>query len=279
MKISFFLQLFLVLFFLDNNYLQAAEIQAVTQQASIQPQNIYSGLVGGTLQSLIQQVLILGIFIVGIGHVTHGIKKAQYFSSSLFRKRLLLVCVVILFVTFMKLTYSVEWGLSFESMIQQARAIFEDAERHRAALMVVLLTPIDLTTIVLLAGMFLVLAVDESSDDKISGSGVTIHRELRNLYLLTGSTHFVMVIWWIFFNMLTDGGILKNLGDIMYHIIFVFLHAAGYTVLKKNTDGKNKISGWIGSENFHICFYSVITLSVYVSRLWIYVFRYTQPIK
>lgn len=276
MNIFFFLQLFLVLFFLDSNYLQAAEIQAVTQQPSIQPQNIYSGLVGGTLQALIQQVLILGIFIVGIGHVTHGIKKAQYFSTPLFRQRLILVCVVILFVTFMKLTYSVEWGLSFESMIQQARATFEDAERHRAALMVVLLIPIDLTTIVLLAGMFLVLAVDESSDDKSSESGITIHRELRNLYLLTGSTHFAMILWWIFFNILTDG-IFNNLGDILYHVIFVSLHATGYTVLKKNTDSKNRISGWMSNGNLHVCFYSVITLSVYVSRLWMYVFRYTQP--
>ncbi|MCI5115810.1 MAG: hypothetical protein D3921_07865 [Candidatus Electrothrix sp. AW1] len=276
MNIYFFLQLFLVLFLLDSNYLQAAEIQAVTQQPSIQPQNIYSGLVGGTLQALIQQVLILGIFIVGIGHVTHGIKKAQYFSTPLFRQRLILVCVVILFVTFMKLTYSVEWGLSFESMIQQARATFEDAERHRAALMVVLLIPIDLTTIVLLAGMFLVLAVDESSDDKSSESGITIHRELRNLYLLTGSTHFAMILWWIFFNILTDG-IFNNLGDIMYHVIFVSLHATGYTVLKKSTNSKNKITSWISNGNLHVCFYSFITLSVYVSRLWMYVFRYTQP--
>lgn len=276
MKICFFLQLFLVLFLLDSNYLQAAGAQAVTQQPSIQPQNIYSGLVGGTLHALIQQVLIIGIFIVGIGHVTLGIKKAQYFSTPLFRKRLLLVCVVILFVTFMKLTYSVEWGLSFESMIQQARATFGDAERHRAALMVVLLIPIDLTTIILLAGMFLVLAVDESSDDKISESGITIHRELRNLYLLTGSTHCAMVLWWIFFNILTNG-FFNNLEDIMYHVIFVSLHATGYIVLKKNTDSRNKMSSWMGSENLHICFYSVITFSVYVSRLWIYVFRYTMP--
>ena len=230
----------------------------------VEPQHVYSGLVAETLRSLIQEVLVLGFFMVGVGHVNHAVKEPGYFSTATFRKRILLLSVVMLFVTYMKLTYSVEWALSPENVIDLARENFSNFERHHAAWMVILLTPIDMLIVVCLAGMFLVLARDE-----FFTSDGTLQREIKQLYLLTGFAHLVTIVWWFVFGSLSCGG-LGRMDDIAYHGAFVSLHATGYLVFTRSK------SPSLRSENLHVILYSLLALSVYVTRLWIYIFRYTS---
>lgn len=228
------------------------------------PQHVYSGLVAETLRSLLQEVLVLGFFIVGVGHVNHAVKEPNYFKTAMFRKRILLLCVVMLFVTYMKLTYSVEWALSPENVIDHARENFTNFDRHHAAWMVILLTPIDMLIVICLAGMFLVLARDEF----FQPDG-TLNREIKQLYVLTGAAHLVTIFWWVLYGLLATDGF-GRITDVGYHATFVALHLTGYLVFTRST------SAFLKSENFHVALYSFLVLAVYVTRLWIYIFLYTS---
>ena len=247
--------------------------EAVDKQ--VEPQHVYSSLVAETVRGLLEEVLILGLFIVGVGHAAHAAKAPGYLRSANFRKRLALLAAVMLFVTYMKLTYYVEWTSRVEGALQSAQSVFTDTDRHTAALMVILLTPLDLAIVGLLAGMFLVLARDEylfRKEDKFDYSLVS---EVRQLYLLTGGAHLTTAVWWVAFGAFS-GGVIGRWEDLLYHATFAALHGAGYYKIKSVSDDPLGISSPVHrTETAHVSYYIAITIAVYVTRLWIYVFRYT----
>ncbi len=243
---------------------------AAGDPSRVTPQDIYSGLVAETFRGLLQEVVVLGLFIVGIGNMRQGVRDPSYSRTSEFRKRLVLIAAVLLYVTYMKLTYSVEWALGPEDVIRRARTTFTEDERNRSALLVIVLVPIDLAIVVLLAGMFLVL----SRDDNLGGQGGILD-EVGSLYRLTRATHVFTLGWWFAFAGLAEGGI-GRWSDITYHATFVALHSGGLGLLRHSRarlpvgEDSNRV------ENRHVAIYSVLAVSVYISRIWIYVHRYTS---
>ena len=237
----------------------------------VKPADIYSGLVAETLRGLIEEVLILGLFIVGVGHFRHALRDPSYLRSIPFAKRFGLLAGVMLFVTYMKLTYSVEWALGIESLVDQAKIEFSTAQRHQASFMVILLTPIDLCIVALMAGMFIVLALDDYVQEKPSNKREqSLCSDLKYLYILTGAAHGVTILWWLFFAVLSGDGI-SRWSDIAFHAIFALLHLFGFLALKRAGFACSS-----RSEGWHVSWFVLLTVSVYVLRLWIYIFRYTS---
>ena len=237
----------------------------------VKPADIYSGLVAETLRGLIEEVLILGLFIVGVGHFRHALRDPSYLRSFPFAKRFGLLAGIMLFVTYMKLTYFVEWALGVESLVDQARIEFTTGQRHQASLMVILLTPIDLCIVALMAGMFIVLALDEYVQEKPAASKEqSLCNDLKYLYILTGSAHAVTILWWLVFAVLSGDGI-SRWSDVAFHAIFAILHLIGFMALKrKGFNCSSRCEGW------HVSWFVFLTVTVYVLRLWIYIFRYTS---
>lgn len=253
---------------------ESADLDLLTG-GTVRPQHVYSHLVAETLRGLLEEVLILGMFIVGVGHISHAARDPGYLKSRKLKKSLVLLAAVMLFVTYMKLTYYVEWTSASDAIIREAKEQFTNADRRIAALMVILLTPVDLCVVAFLAGMFLVLARDEFLFRKELGDNSLIG-EVRLLHLFTGGAHFVTVVWWILFGTFT-GGVPNRATDILYHAVFATLQLAGYAVIRRKQYDPKDLSPRIDRlETRYIAYYATITFAVYASRLWIYVFRYTS---
>lgn len=256
----------------------SAEIQAELDDltgGTVKPEHVYSRLVADTLRGLLEEVLILGMFIVGVGHISHAARDPGYLRSLKFKKSLVLLAAVMLFVTYMKLTYYVEWTSASDAIIREAKQNFTNADRNTAALMVILLTPVDLCVVAFLAGMFLVLARDEFLFRKEQGDNSLIG-EVRLLHLFTGGAHFVTVVWWILFGTFTDG-VPHRSPDILYHSSFALLQGLGYLNIRRLKDDPTDRSRRADRlETACVSYYTLITVTVYASRLWIYVHRYTS---
>ena len=257
--------------FLLTGVVSVSLSQEVTTAEPVAPADIYSGLVAETLRGLIEEVLILGLFIVGVGHFRHALRDPSYLRSIAFAKRFSLLAGVMLFVTYMKLTYSVEWALGIESLVDQASLEFTTGQRHQASFMVILLTPIDLCIVALMAGMFIVLALDEYVQEKpTTNRKQSLCNDLKYLYILTGGAHCVTILWWFLFAVLSGDGI-GRWSDIAFHATFALLHLFGYLALKRAGFACSD-----RSEAWHVSWFVFLTVSVYVLRLWIYIFRYTS---
>ena len=236
----------------------------------VRPQDVYSGLVAETLRALIQEALVLGLFIVGVGNLRIAAKDPEYLKSASFAKHIVILSGIALFVTYMKLSYSVEWALSPEDVIRQARTTFTERDRDHSALMVILLVPVDLAIVILMAVMFLILAKDD-----YFGGQKTILDEVKSLYKVTAATHIATMIWWMLFGFLT-GELASRMSDIGYHGFFAFCHIGGLLIIKQSMGKAQDKQYSAPSEWWHVAIYTSLLAAVYISRMWIYIHRYTE---
>ncbi len=226
---------------------------------------LYAKLVNGLISTLLNELLVLGLFFVFYGYITQIIKKPKLIRSAEFIKRLILLGDVSIFVFYIALTYFMPYAnVSFADIVEQARS-FPEMHLIRAKLTLLVMSPIDLLSIVVLAGMYASLGMDNFEGDATDSIETEkLDKRLNNLFMLTGIWHFVTVIWWIAFGILTDYGLKAE--DIAYHAVFGILHLVGFYFWRRLSE--KGYSNWYG-----IGYYSLLIVTVYSSRIWIYIDR------
>ena len=223
------------------------------------PDDVFSVLVADTIRGLLEELLVIGLLVVGVGHFAHGRHDYSYYQSRVFRNRMILLTSVVLFVTYLRLTYFVEWENELSTVLAQARDTFDFWQSNKAAWMVILLTPLDLLAIVCLVGMFLAVAGSEffGGDNKERKS---IAIEVRQLYLFTGLAHAEFVVSWIALRAFT-GEILTGWGDIAYHLLFASLHFYGRRRMQVSLlAGSDAVNDDSPTVQRHVYFYAALTI-------------------
>lgn len=243
------------------------------------PQDVYTSLVNSPLTSLLEGVMGLGLFVVGLGYLRHIARDPKILRHSGVWKRALLLGAVVMFVTYITVAYEVDIGPPDEEFMLPVKEVAQ------AKLLTLMMLPIDLLGVGLMAALFAILSL-EDLPDLLKGAGrkIGLYDQIGLLFLVTGAWHVVMVAWWFMFTLHT-GGVgswfeswqsyrYHNLYDVVYHVAFGVAHLSYFWLWKRMEDG-----AWVRArrgvlEWWGVLVYVSLVTSVYVTRLSSYVDKY-----
>lgn len=224
---------------------------------------LYTKLVNGLVSTLLNELLVLGIFFVLYGYISQIVRNPDLLFRAALFKRMVLLGLISLFVFYVALTYFMPYtDISVRDVVSKLSE-YSQSEQRQAVILLLMMSPIDLLSIVLLAAMYATLGIESSSEiEKIESE--SLDKQLINLFLITSSWHFVTVVWWVVFYFLA----LKpyEIGDIGYHSLFGVLQLLGY--LGWRWLHKMGWNNWLG-----IGYFALLVLTVYVTRIWMYVYK------
>lgn len=246
------------------------------------PEQVYTGLVNSPLSSLLEEVVALGIFVVGLSYLRHAMRDPDVLRRSAFVKRAVLLGAVVVFVTYIAVAYEVDLFVQ-EQAGQGASRVTDLAGAKRLTLMIL---PIDLLGVGLTAGLFAVLTLDDLRDLLRAGDKeVDLNTQIAFLFLLTGLWHGLMIAWWLVYgaNTLEAHDLLSlqatarqlNLYDLLYHFAYGLGHlSCAYLWVRMRRDGlwdgprRSKVEWW------GVVLYGLLVTAVYLTRLSSYVEKY-----
>ena len=219
---------------------------------------LYAKLMGPIMNTLLIEMLVLGVFFVLYSYVRAVIKQPGILTSRNFIVRLVLLGIIVFFNIFIAVSYFLDYSnVSLEELIIYARKL-SDSDYARAKLIFFLMAPLDMLTIVLHVSMYAVISI--SGEFNVEGSEFAkndIRLTMRNLFLIVALFHFVSILWWTTMGILTINGFLTE--DIGFHFIYLTIYTAGYFTAKKLKQSKL-------ADSFLIAYFSMAMLSVYVFR-------------
>jgi hypothetical protein len=226
---------------------------------------LYAKLMGPIMNTLLIEMLVLGVFFVLYSYVRIVIRQPKILTSRNFIVRLVLLVIIVFFNIFIAVSYFLDYSnVSLEELIVHARRL-SDADYARAKLIFFLMAPIDVITIVLHVSMYAVISISEPIElEDFEFVKNDIRLTMRNLFLIVALFHLVSILWWTTMGILTANELVME--DITYHFSYLVIYTAGYIVAKKSAQSRS-------IDLLLVFYFSLAMLSVYVFRTMIFMDR------
>lgn len=256
------------------------------------PEQIYTGLVNSPLSSLLEEVVALGIFVVGLSYLRHAMRDPDVLWRSAFFKRALLLGCVVLFVTYIAVAYEVD--LFVQRQAGELGSGVTDLPGAKRLILTIL--PIDLLGVGLTAGLFAVLSLDDLRDLLRAGDKeIDLNTQIFFLFLLTGLWHGLMIAWWLVYGVNTFEvyGLLSlreaarqlNAYDLLYHSAYALGHlSCAYLWVRiegrcsaassSDAEWRSAVEWSSAMEWWGVGLYGLLVTAVYLTRLSTYVEKY-----
>lgn len=285
---------------------------------------IYEEMGFNVVSSMFQEALLLGISVVLFNYLRKAFK--DQIDRGRLIKDLILLFSLMLFCTYVDVSYQVDMGesarqLSISQKAEVEKAVGEDIPQvvspntfpalgenppivsaglpgteekpkkeelspqataeiiYWGKWLVVCMLPFDLLTLLLIIGMFVVILLERTPQifDKKDPAYDLIY-QIGLLLLLTAAWHLVVVFWWLTWYSIT-GQWEGWQTDIFYHSAFAifdllcFLAWRHLLLRNLNESNRNRME-WVA-----VLSYSGILISVYASRLVMYVDKLAEGIQ
>jgi hypothetical protein len=157
---------------------------------------LYAKLMGPIMNTLLIEMLVLGVFFVLYSYVRVVIREPKILTSRNFIVRLVLLGIIVFFNIFIAVSYFLDYSnVSLEELIIHARKL-SDSDYTRAKLIFFLMAPLDMLTIVLHVSMYALISISEEfkvEDSKFVENDI----KLRRIYFL---------YWLCFISFQSSGG-------------------------------------------------------------------------
>lgn len=227
---------------------------------------LYSFLAIPSVRQLYVQVMVIGMFMVGLGYVKGAILNRKIFKNRGFYKRLVLSIDVFLFTTYAIISYEIDTpSPEFPKLMK----LISNETISSITNTILIIIPIDFIMVWLTGLLFLTLSRE------LVGLGITdkpisldVRHELSVIFFVTGTWHFVCCIWWFLWY---GDDSMFNWYSVLYHSSF---GAAQFSfgffwllmIRKEYYDLNINFSEWMAT----IC-YTILIIAVYVTRLSWYI--------
>lgn len=219
---------------------------------------IYAKLMSPIQNTLLTEMLVLGLFFVLFSYVRAILREPKIIKSRNFRIRLILLVDIVLLNVYMITSYFLDYSnVSLQELIENAQALLSN-EYLRAKLMFFAMVPLDIGTLAIHVSMYATISMTD--DFKTSNTEFIkddIRKTMKNLFFIGILFHAISVFWWLFFGIFTRTGFHQQ--DIGFHLFYSMVYLLGYLICKIKHYKFVKDWGLLA-------YYSIAMLSVYVFR-------------
>ncbi|MCI5130767.1 MAG: hypothetical protein D3904_04430 [Candidatus Electrothrix sp. EH2] len=216
----------------------------------------YAKFVAPVSQSLSIEVMVLGVFVVGISYIHCVMKNKEILKKGYLWRQIILLASVILFCLYNNISYNCETALH---TIEEKKDILLSEK-----LFFCIMPIIDLSIIGIIGAMFGCLAIDSSLMTKEDYE--SSKEELSVLLVLSSTNHFVCILWWI----LWIGSETFDIRSICFHALIALIYLELFLVWRRFIRnslyrGHKELYEWCG-----VAVYVVIVTYVYCVRMSYY---------
>ena len=226
---------------------------------------IYAKLMSPIQNTLLTEMLVLGLFFVLYSYVRVILKDPSIIKRRNFIIRLVLLGNIVLLNVYMITSYFLDYStISLQELIDHAQSLIS-SEYLRAKLMFFTMVPLDMMTLGVHVSMYAAISMtDDVKKIDADFKEDDIKKTMKNLFFIGILFHAVSFFWWLVFGIFTRTGLHPE--DTLYHLIYATVYFTGFWYCKKQH------LKYIGDWSLVVCF-SIIMLSVYVFRTMTFIDR------